>query len=77
MAQKLRTPVLSSFLCNVPLETEESHSGQSPGNVKVLPCLPLFKKILEREYWDFPDGPVVKTPCLQCTGPGFYPWSGN
>ena len=27
--------------------------------------------------WDFPGGPVVKTLCSQCMGPGFDPWSGN
>ena len=27
--------------------------------------------------WDFPGGPVVKTPRSQCRGPGFDPWSGN
>ena len=27
--------------------------------------------------WDFPGGPVVKTLCSQCRGPGFDPWSGN
>ena len=27
--------------------------------------------------WDFPGGPVAKTPCPQCRGPGFNPWSGN
>ena len=26
---------------------------------------------------DFPGGPVVKTPCFQCRGRGFDPWSGN
>ena len=26
---------------------------------------------------DFPGGAVVKTPCSQCRGVGFYPWSGN
>ena len=26
---------------------------------------------------DFPGGPVAKTPCSQCWGPGFSPWSGN
>ena len=26
---------------------------------------------------DFPGGPVGKTPCSQCRGPGFYPWLGN
>ena len=27
--------------------------------------------------WDFPGGPVVKTPHSQCRGLGFDPWSGN
>ena len=27
--------------------------------------------------WDFPGGPVVKTPCSQCRGPRFHPWLGN
>ena len=27
--------------------------------------------------WDFPGGPVGKTPCSHCRGPGFDPWSGN
>ena len=26
---------------------------------------------------DFPGGPVVKTPCSQCRGSRFDPWSGN
>ena len=26
---------------------------------------------------DFPGGPVAKTPCSQCRGPGFDPWLGN
>ena len=27
--------------------------------------------------WDFPGGPVVKTPCFHCRGHRFDPWSGN
>ena len=27
--------------------------------------------------WDFSGGPVIKTPCSQCRGHGFDPWSGN
>ena len=27
--------------------------------------------------WDFPGGPVVKTPCFQCRGRAFDPSSGN
>ena len=26
---------------------------------------------------DYPGGPVAETPCSQCRGPGFDPWSGN
>ena len=34
-------------------------------------------KVLEKKYWDFPGGPVAKTPHSQSRGPGFHPWSGN
>ena len=27
--------------------------------------------------WDFPGGPVAKTPCSRCTGPRFDSWFGN
>ena len=27
--------------------------------------------------WDFPGGPVAKTPRFQCRVPRFNPWSGN
>ena len=33
-----------------------------------------FKK--KYSFWDFPDGPVVKTPCSQDPGHGFNPWWG-
>ena len=36
--------------------------------------LDIFPKKTHR---DFPGGPVVKTLCFQCRGPGFDPWSGN
>lgn len=26
---------------------------------------------------DFPGGPVAKTPCSECRGPGFHSWLGN
>ena len=28
-------------------------------------------------FKNFPGGPVVKTPCSQCQGPGFNPWLEN
>ena len=36
----------------------------------------LMEKLIEKA-WDFPSGLVAKTPCSQCRGPGFDPWSGN
>ena len=27
--------------------------------------------------WDFPGGPVVKTPCFHCRGHRFDPWLGK
>ena len=32
------------------------------------------KKLKERDLFA---GPVAKTPCSQCRGPGFDPWSEN
>ena len=28
-------------------------------------------------YWDFPDSPVVRTPCFYCRDHRFNPWSRN
>ena len=33
--------------------------------------------LIETIGWDFPGGPVVKTPHFQCKGHRFDPWSGN
>ena len=33
--------------------------------------------VMKESLWDFPGGPVAKTPCSQCRGPGFNPWLGN
>ena len=35
------------------------------------------ERLKETESWDFPGGPVGKTPRSQCRGPRFDPWSGN
>ena len=56
-----------------------------PGyNVNIQKSIVFFytSKRLENEirifyFRDFPGGAVVKTPCSQCRGPGFDPWSGN
>ena len=41
------------------------------------PPLIIFLLYKNSCTWDFPGGPVVKTPYSQCRGPGFDPWSGN
>ena len=35
---------------------------------------PLVKNII---LWEFPGGPVVRTPQFHCRGHGLDPWSGN
>ena len=32
---------------------------------------------LQKPMWDFPAGPVAKTPCFQCRGPGSIPGQGT
>ena len=36
--------------------------------------VPGIKNVLYRE---FPDGPVVRTPCIHCHGPGSTPGRGT
>ena len=31
----------------------------------------------QRDLWDFPGGPVVRTPCCHCRGPGSIPGQGT
>ena len=38
--------------------------------------IPKFSKKIS-SLWDFPGGPVVKTPGLQCRGPWVWSWSEN
>ena len=35
------------------------------------------KSGLKLNIQDFPRGPVAKTLCSQCRGPGFNPWTGT
>ena len=37
----------------------------------------VFRAVKIGRVQDFPGGPVAKTLCSQCWGPGFNPWSGN
>ena len=44
-------------------------------NISITPessLMPLYNQSPR----DFPGGPVAKTLCSQCKGPGFNPWSG-
>ena len=45
-------------------------------DVAVL-LLSICLKELKAGCQDFPGGPVAKTLCSPCRGPGFDPWSGN
>ena len=36
-----------------------------------------LEKLTKKQHRDFPAGPVAKTPCSQCRGPGFNPYPGN
>ena len=35
------------------------------------------ESLKNKRLQDFPGGPLPKTPCSQCRGPGFDPWPGN
>ena len=37
----------------------------------------LTGRVLQIPPSGLPGGPVAKTPCSKCRGPGFDPWSGN
>ena len=47
--------------------------------VNFMLCISYHKTNLLRKArpWDFPGGPVVKSPRFLCRGPGLDPWSGN
>ena len=49
--------------------------GGGRGNTAALIVLKPKHKI--GLCWDFPGGPVAKTPCSRCRGPRFDPWSEN
>ena len=61
------------------LNSQSNLKKNSAGATR-LPDFRLYHKATVSKtvyYWDFPGGPVAKTPCSQCRGPGFNPWSGN
>ena len=73
--EALRTPsdhplrgsdLLISLLLHTPISKFKSNSTSSP-----------YKWMLLQSPWDFPDGPVVKTPRTQRRGLRFDLWSGN
>ena len=37
----------------------------------------ILNIIYKTDLGDFPGGPVIKTPCFHCRGPGFHPWLGK
>ena len=44
---------------------------------EVPACSLIFKNGIKRVSGEFPDGPVVKTPCFLCRGCKFNPWLEN
>ena len=50
--------------------------------IKTL-CMKCYLEIIRlnfcsiKPFWEFPGGPVVRTPCFHYRGPGLDPWSGN
>ena len=46
-------------------------------NIEALGMLDDKSCCQKRRERYFSGGPVTKTPCSQCRGPGFNPWSGN
>ena len=63
------------------LETEKQQQRHSKIISKVstplLLCFDLIIKENKNYLRDFPSSSVVKTPCFQCKGHKFHPWSGN
>ena len=37
--------------------------------------LKVYQAGSRNKIWDFPGGPVVRTPCFHCRGHGFDPWN--
>ena len=65
----------SSFLCLAILVLFPAFFSVSWFCLTGNPAWNTFLKTLN--YRDFPGGPMAKTLCSQCRGPGLNPWSGN
>ena len=55
-------------------KAKEQQSGWLISSISTHIPPTRFTKLILR---DLPGDSVVKTPCLQCSGHGFNPWSGN
>ena len=90
---KLGVPGLRAFVCAVSCGGTHTSSGKpslilqpdmalpplSPFLPASVCCHQMFipAAISVMSVRDFLGGPVAKTPCSQCRGPRFDPWSGN
>ena len=45
--------------------------------IHICPKLCLNQWMVKSIVREFPGGPLVRTPCFHCQGPGFNPWSGK
>ena len=52
------------------------HPGDSP-LPEPLPFLPPTLRLRIVLFWEFPGGPVIRTPSSHCQGPRFNHWSRN
>ena len=52
---------------------ETVRTVQGPG----ASCCRCPLALKDEEVWEFPGGPVVKTPCFHCRGRGFIPGPGT
>ena len=49
--------------------------GENLGHIETIKTLREMQ--IKTSVREFPDGPVVKIPCLQGREHGFHPWLGN
>ena len=67
--------LIHSFIKDT-LETPPLGNWKPINSCKQKEGMDIF--VVSRDHFGkFPSGPVVRTRCFHCRGPGFDPWSGN
>ena len=65
------------FLTKNPNMTFETNKNLNTDRIVDIKNYLFLRYDFEIPFQDFPGGPVAKTLCSQCRGPGFDPSSGN